>query len=510
VWVVRARATCDDQHVETGGVVTVMHADVEGSTALTTRVGDAAAREVLSETKRLVRERCEARGGREIDAVGDAMMLTFTSTRAAIAAGMEIQEALARRERETPETTLRVRIGINVGEVLGHDATPFGAAVNAGARVMALGEGGDILVSEMAQRLAGTVPGVAFRDRGRHSFKGFEEPWRVYQVMWDGAPPPRPRSRQRPQRRLVLAAAIAVVAAAVAAVVIARGGNGAAHVALRSNTVGLLDGSGRGFISDIAVGPGPAALAAFGSTLWVGNYDGQTVTRVAEAQRVAVTTFPVGGHPTTLLADAHGAWVAELLNRRLVRVDAQYDRPVRTIHAAVTALAYAGGFLWDATADQQLERRDAASGRLLWRTTPRLGVGALAVTAGTLWVVGSGEAVPFDPVRGISLGPGVALASGRGFAAAAGGRLWIAGDGSVQEVDPSHDAVVQTVALQSHLSPTQATQPLAATPDEAYVVDPVARAVIRVGADRSVTRLQIRATPRAALATPYGVWVAAA
>jgi hypothetical protein len=69
---------------------------------------------------------------------------------------------------------------------------------------------------------------------------------------------------------------------------------------------------------------------------------------------------------------------------------------------------------------------------------------------------------------------------------------------------------VQTVALQSHLSPTQATQPLAATPDEAYVVDPVARAVIRVGADRSVTRLQIRATPRAALATPYGVWVAAA
>lgn len=47
-----------------------MHVHVEGSTALTMRAGDEAARNVLTETKRIVRERVEAFGGREIDAVG--------------------------------------------------------------------------------------------------------------------------------------------------------------------------------------------------------------------------------------------------------------------------------------------------------------------------------------------------------------------------------------------------------------------------------------------------------
>ena len=119
------------------GLVTIMHVDVEGSTALTTRAGDEAARTVLNETKRIVRERVEAHGGREIDAVGDAMMMTFASTRAAIAGATAVQEELAARERERPDETLRVRIGLNVGEVLERAGTPFGAAVHAGARVMA-------------------------------------------------------------------------------------------------------------------------------------------------------------------------------------------------------------------------------------------------------------------------------------------------------------------------------------------------------------------------------------
>ena len=119
-----------------------------------------------------------------------------------------IQDALTEREQADPEATLRVRIGLNVGEVVGHDATPFGAAVNAGARVMSMADGGEVFVSEMVRRLAGTVPGVDYRDRGRHRFKGFDEPWRVYQVLWPGAPAPRPRaSSRRSSPRLLVAVA---------------------------------------------------------------------------------------------------------------------------------------------------------------------------------------------------------------------------------------------------------------------------------------------------------------
>ena len=144
-------------------------------------------------------------------------MLTFGSPRSALGAAVSIQDALTARERERADESLRVRIGLNVGEVLGHDDEPFGAAVNAGARVMAKADGGEILVSEMVRSLAGTVPGIEYRDRGRHAFKGFDEPWRLYQLVWAGAPQPRPKPRRRPSRRLVLAAAAGAVGVAAVA-----------------------------------------------------------------------------------------------------------------------------------------------------------------------------------------------------------------------------------------------------------------------------------------------------
>ena len=86
------------------GVVTIMHADVDD------RADDAARRRGRPHDargdKRIVRERAETFGGRQIDAVGDAMMFTFTSTRQGIAGAIAVQRALATEERERPGETL--------------------------------------------------------------------------------------------------------------------------------------------------------------------------------------------------------------------------------------------------------------------------------------------------------------------------------------------------------------------------------------------------------------------
>src|SRR5262245_8858970 len=108
------------------GVVTIMHTDLAGSTALTRHLGDEAARVVLHRTKTIIREGVESGGGREIDSVGDATMSTFVSTRQAIAAAIAVQRTLDGQERAQPGSTVAVRIGINVGEVLERDGHPFG------------------------------------------------------------------------------------------------------------------------------------------------------------------------------------------------------------------------------------------------------------------------------------------------------------------------------------------------------------------------------------------------
>ena len=415
-----------------------MHADVEGSTALTTELGDEAGRRELETTKRIVREQSEAHGGREIDSVGDAMMLTFTSTRGAIAGAIAVQNVLTARELASTSRTLRVRVGLNVGEVMERDGQPFGAAVNAGARVMAKADGGQILVSEMVRRLAGTVPGVTYRDRGRHVFKGFDERWRLYELDWaDRAPlPSRATRRLGTWRYVVAAAAIALVAAAAVVWLVSRPPGGLPGVA--PNHVGLIDPESAKIVEQVDVGVRPTAIAAAGGTLWVASLEGRSVVRIDEDTGER-TSIPVPGHPSALLADARGVWVAATIERRLIRIDRAFDRAGAIRPVEATSLARAGGYLWaarDGTTLQRLDRSGRRAGRDLLLDD---GADSVVGSRGVVWVdgrsgltpVGARTAIPGPLVR--LLGTPVALA-------AAAASVWTVvrrpgGESVVQKVD---------------------------------------------------------------------------
>jgi class 3 adenylate cyclase len=199
------------------GVVTLMFTDVEGSTALASAHGDEEARRLVEAQREVIRSEIAKHGGREIDSVGDGFMLSFDSTRRAVACAIAIQQAL---EHEP----MRVRIGLNAGEVIDKSGHPFGGAVNAAARVAGNAKGGEILVSDAVRQLAGTMPGVSFRDRGRFRLKGFPEQWRLYEVVGgeEGLSPRRAR-----RLAIVLGAAGLLVLAASLALLFTRGGTSA-------------------------------------------------------------------------------------------------------------------------------------------------------------------------------------------------------------------------------------------------------------------------------------------
>lgn len=217
-------------------IVTVMFTDVEGFTDLTTRRGDAAAREVIEAERRIVREEVAQFDGREIDQIGDGFMVAFTSTRRAISCALAIQNSVAQHNAENADNRVRIRVGLNVGEVIEEGGHPFGAAVNGAARVAAKAKGGEILVSEAVKQLAGTIPDVTFRDRGRFELKGFPDRWRLYEVTAGSANGEARiphglrrrslRSTQLPSRRAQLfgLALVLLVASAVVAIVALRGG----------------------------------------------------------------------------------------------------------------------------------------------------------------------------------------------------------------------------------------------------------------------------------------------
>ncbi|UCH86209.1 MAG: AAA family ATPase [Dehalococcoidia bacterium] len=167
------------------GTVTVLFTDVEGSTDLTTRRGDEAAQEILRAQRELVRQQVEEHSGHEVKSLGDGFMVAFASARRAVACAAGIQRALAEHNSRQPlDQQVRVRIGLNTGEVIQEEADLFGEAVNAAARIAAKAEGGQILASDAVKAVMGRVKDVELVDRGRFRLKGFPERWRLFEVVW--------------------------------------------------------------------------------------------------------------------------------------------------------------------------------------------------------------------------------------------------------------------------------------------------------------------------------------
>jgi class 3 adenylate cyclase len=170
------------QRAPTGGPVTILFTDVEGSTALTQRLGDAKAREVLREHERITREALKAHGGSELKTMGDGFMASFPSAVRALECAIAMQEAFAARN-ECAEESILVRVGLNAGEPIAEEKDLFGTAVIEAARIAAAAKGGEILVSNVVRELA-KGKDFLFADRGDVALRGFEEPARLYEVRW--------------------------------------------------------------------------------------------------------------------------------------------------------------------------------------------------------------------------------------------------------------------------------------------------------------------------------------
>jgi class 3 adenylate cyclase/pimeloyl-ACP methyl ester carboxylesterase len=173
-----------------GAFRTVLFTDVEGSTALTQRLGDDKGRAVLREHERITREALKAHGGTEVKSLGDGFMACFSSATGALECAIAMQRAFA-EHNESAEEPIRVRVGLNAGEPIEEEKDLFGTAVNMAARIAAKAEGGEILASNVVRELV-AGKGFLFSDRGDVALRGFEDPVRLYEVRWreDAAEPP--------------------------------------------------------------------------------------------------------------------------------------------------------------------------------------------------------------------------------------------------------------------------------------------------------------------------------
>jgi len=168
-----------------GGTVTVLFADVEGSTALLERLGRARWMQSLAEYEALLNESIDRHGGTLVKALGDGHLLAFPSARAALRCAIDVQRALPLEV--APD--LRVRMGIHTGEPAVREDDLHGRTVVKAARIADLARGGEILVSSVVRELAEAdedLGGELWFDEGReHELRGLRGRHLVMPARWD-------------------------------------------------------------------------------------------------------------------------------------------------------------------------------------------------------------------------------------------------------------------------------------------------------------------------------------
>ncbi len=163
-------------------VHTILFTDVEASTSLTDRLGDAKARDVLRAHERIVRDALRSHGGSEVKTMGDGFMASFSSATKALECAIAMQRSFE-EHNESAEEPIRVRVGLNAGEPIAEEEDLFGTAVIVAARIAAKAEGGEIIASDVVRQLV-AGKGFLFADRGDTALRGFEDPVRLYEVRW--------------------------------------------------------------------------------------------------------------------------------------------------------------------------------------------------------------------------------------------------------------------------------------------------------------------------------------
>src|SRR5207237_5867754 len=122
------------------------------------------AHRILRQHEHLVRKLLAEHHGREVKALGDGFLAVFGSARRALAFAAALQRSLEEERWTSPAEAVRVRVGVNAGEVVEEGGDISGQAVHAAARIAAKAEGGQIVVSEVVTRLVGAAPDTIFRD----------------------------------------------------------------------------------------------------------------------------------------------------------------------------------------------------------------------------------------------------------------------------------------------------------------------------------------------------------
>lgn len=138
---------------------------------------------LLEEHRVILRQIFPIHGGKEIETIGDAFLVEFSSALDAVNCAIDIQRELWERNKYEPiEEHINIRIGIHIGDVVHKDGNILGDGVNIAARIEPLARSCGICVSEDVARQVQNKIDYPLRKLDSKHLKNIQTPVEIYDV----------------------------------------------------------------------------------------------------------------------------------------------------------------------------------------------------------------------------------------------------------------------------------------------------------------------------------------
>jgi len=163
----------------------ILAADVVGYSKLMAEDEAGTLAALKAHRRKLFDPETEKHGGRIVKLMGDGALAEFPSVVEAVECALAIQQALA-----ASEDKIRLRVGINLGDIIIDGNDIYGDGVNIAARLEALAEPGGICISSVVHESLGNRVDAQFSDDGEHQVKNIARPIRVFRWVSQQRPAP--------------------------------------------------------------------------------------------------------------------------------------------------------------------------------------------------------------------------------------------------------------------------------------------------------------------------------
>ncbi|MFL5014477.1 adenylate/guanylate cyclase domain-containing protein [Rhizobium sp.] len=177
-------------------LVVILVADVVGYSRMMENDEAGTFETLMARRRNVLEPALRTHGGRIVKSMGDGMLVEFGSAIDAVEAALELQRKMAEANVALPEhRQIVLRIGINMGDVIGDGSDIYGEGVNIAARLEALAEPGGICLSEKVHNEVRGKVSATMKDLGLVQLKNIAAPVRIFGLESARAMPEALQSR---------------------------------------------------------------------------------------------------------------------------------------------------------------------------------------------------------------------------------------------------------------------------------------------------------------------------